>query len=202
MVVLRIPSEENRWNLWRLNMATGQLKQLTFGKSEFSSSCTPDGKWVIYISEDNRPHHIFRVSTEGGAPAELAASVNESLAVSPDGTLVAFGRTDGQGANAKSKFIVQKLEGGALLQEMEAPSTYVHLGWTPDGRALTYARPTGNTQNVYMQPLAGGAEAQLTHFNSEPAMVGAYAWSRDGKKFAVTRVRYNSTDVVMFSNFR
>jgi hypothetical protein len=53
-----------------------------------------------------------------------------------------------------------------------------------------------------MKPLAGGAEVQLTHFNSEPARVNAYAWSRDGKKIAITRARYNDTDVVMFSNFR
>jgi hypothetical protein len=48
----------------------------------------------------------------------------------------------------------------------------------------------------------GGAEVQLTHFNLEPARVVAYAWSRDGKKFAVTRALYNSTDVVVFGNFR
>ena len=56
--------------------------------------------------------------------------------------------------------------------------------------------------NIYMQPLAGGAAVQLTHFNSEPAGVLAYAWSRDGKKFAITRARYNDSDVVMFSGFR
>ncbi len=53
-----------------------------------------------------------------------------------------------------------------------------------------------------MQPLLGGAPVQLTHFDSEPAVVAAYAWSRDGKKFAITRARYNDTDVVMFSGFR
>ena len=42
----------------------------------------------------------------------------------------------------------------------------------------------------------------MTHFDSEPAYVHAYAWSRDGKKFAVTRARYDDTDVVMFSGFR
>ncbi len=46
------------------------------------------------------------------------------------------------------------------------------------------------------------APVQLTHFNSEPAVVSAYAWSRDGKKFAITRARYSDTDVVMFSGFR
>jgi Tol biopolymer transport system component len=101
--------------------------------------------------------------------------------------------------------VVQRLEGGAPLQEIEVPSTYTwyRLGWTPDGHALTYMHyTTGNTQNVYMQPLAGGAPVQLTHFNSEPGMVLAYAWSRDGKKIAISRGRYNDTDVVMFSGFR
>jgi len=43
---------------------------------------------------------------------------------------------------------------------------------------------------------------QLTHFDSEPGVVMTYAWSPDGKRFAVTRARYNDADVVMFSGFR
>jgi YD repeat-containing protein len=43
---------------------------------------------------------------------------------------------------------------------------------------------------------------QLTHFDSEPGVVTAYAWSRDGKKIAITRSRYNDTDVVLFTGFR
>jgi hypothetical protein len=53
-----------------------------------------------------------------------------------------------------------------------------------------------------MEPLAGGAAVQLTRFDSERALVAAYGWSRDGRKFAITRALYNDADVVMFSNFR
>ena len=53
-----------------------------------------------------------------------------------------------------------------------------------------------------MQPLNGGPAVQLTHINSEPSGVVGYGWSRDGKKFAITRYRYSNSDVVMFSNFR
>ena len=105
----------------------------------------------------------------------------------------------------KWKFVVQRMEGGAPLQEIEVPSNYIgqKLRWTPDGRALAFVHnTTGNTQNIYMRSLAGGAPVQLTHFNSEPGLILAYAWSRDGKKLAVTRARYNDTDVVAFSGFR
>ena len=207
MVVLAILSEDNQVQLWRLNAAAGELKQLTFGKFANGASCTPDGKWAVYygfVATDS-VMRIFKVSTDGGTPVELAHGSVSSPAVSPDGTLVAYGRVDGQGARAKSKFVVQKLEGGVPIQEIEVPSTYnwQALGWTLDGHALTYVNnTTGNTTNVYMQPLAGGAPVQLTHFDSEPAVVAAYAWSRDGKKFAITRARYNDADVVMFSGFR
>jgi eukaryotic-like serine/threonine-protein kinase len=208
VVVSRI-LESNTPNLWRLNVATGDLKQLTFGKDEEGASCTPDGKWVVYRGSqpaDSIPH-VFKVSIDGGAPVELAKGQVFGPTVSPDGTLVAYGRVDGQGASAKSKFVVQRLEGGAPIQEIEAPKTYLwpwqQIGWTPDGRSLTYIRDTtGSTTNVYMQPLAGGGPLQLTHFDSEPALVYAYAWSRDGRKFAITRARYNDTDAVMFSGFR
>jgi serine/threonine protein kinase/Tol biopolymer transport system component len=199
--------ENNAPNLWRLNIATGEAKQLTFGKDEEVGSCTPDGKWMIYsgpAATDNL-YHIYKVSTDGGEPVELAKGRVSSPAVSPDGTFVAYGRTDGQGASAKSKFVLQKVEGGAPVREIEVPSNYnwLYLGWAPDGHALTYVHnTTGNTMNVYMQAVDGGAPVQLTHFDSEPALIAAYAWSRDGKKFAITRARYNDTDVVMFSGFR
>jgi serine/threonine protein kinase/Tol biopolymer transport system component len=204
-VVLAIVSEDNTEQVWRLNSATGELKQLGFGKLEWGSSCTPDGKWVVYTGSDST-NHLYKVSIDGGTPTELAHGVVRNPAVSPDGALVAYLRVDGQGASAKSKFVVQKLEGGAPIQEIDAP-TYgwqgLELGWTPDGNALTYVNhTTGNTTNLYLQPLAGGVPVQLTHFNSEPALVYAYAWTRDGKKLAITRARYNDTDVVMFSGFR
>jgi len=199
--------ESNTANLWRLNMVTGEVKQLTFGKDEETSSCTRDGKWVVYsgFADADNLQHIFKLSTDGGTPTELAKGRVFDPVVSPDGTSVAYARIDGQGASAKSKFVVQRLEGGAPVQEIELPSTYnsSRLDWTPDGHAITYVHnTTGNTTNVYMQPLTGGAPVQLTHFDSEPAVVSAYAWSRDGKKFAITRARYNDTDVVMFSGYR
>jgi eukaryotic-like serine/threonine-protein kinase len=199
--------ENNSPNLWRLNIATGELKQLTYANDVEKGSCTPDGKWVVYTEQQATDvlGQIFKISVDGGTPVELAHGTAFSPVVSPDGKLIAYGRTDGQGASAKSKIVVQRLENDAIAEEIELPATYSwhKLGWTPDGRALTYVHnTTGSTENVYMQPLPGGPPVQLTHFDSEPAIVAAYAWSQDGKKFAITRARSNDADVVMFSGFK
>jgi len=203
-VVARALSD-NLVHLWQLNLATGESKQLSSGQDEENSSCTPDGKWVVYAGSLPNDHltHMFKVSIDGGPHVELARGNLSSGVVSPDGTRVAYRRTEGQGASTKVKVIVKKMEGGPPLQEIEPPASASHLGWSPDGRAFTYVRnTTGSTQNLYMQPLDGSPEVQLTHFDSEPAVVAAYAWSRDGKRLAITRARYNDTDVVMFSGFR
>ena len=205
MIVVSRVLEDNVPHVWRLNTATGELKQLTFGKWGNHSSCTPDGKWVVYRGYEDNEDHIFKVSIDGGTPVELFRGRAFGAAVSPDGALVAYLKYEGQGAGTKTKIALQRLEGGAPVQEIEVPltSNLQQLGWTPDGHALAYVdNTTGSTQNVYMQPLTGGPRLQLTHFDSEPAVVEAYAWSRDGKKFAVTRGRYNDADVVLFSGFR
>ena len=199
--------EDNQPNVWRLDMTTAALKQLTFGSDIEKASCTPDGKWIVYNDSGGESAHgtISKVSVDGGKAVELAHGTEFSPLVSPDGQLIAYGRTVGQGASAKSKIVVQRLEDAAIVKEIALPLTFDwhKLGWAPDGQALAFVHnTTGSVQNVYLQPLAGGAPVQLTHFNSEPAVVAAYAWSRDGKKFAIARARYNDTDVVLFTGFR
>ncbi len=207
MAVVGRVLEDNSPNLWLLNVATGELKQLTFGNDVEKGSCTPDGKWVVYTEAraTDTSGQVFKICVDGGAPVELARGTDFSPVVSPDGKFIAYGSTNGQGASATSKIVVQRLEDGAISKEIELPATYNwhELGWTPDGRSLAYVHnTTGGTENVYMQPLAGGPPVQLTHFDSEPALVAAYAWSHDGKKFAITRARSNDSDVVMFSGFK
>ena len=203
-IIVQVVSEKNTVNLWRLNAATSEFKQLTFGKAERAPSCTPDGKWVVYegnTASDN-VGHIFKMPVDGGTAVELAHGNLDSPSISPDGSFVAYVRYEGQGAGAKSKLIVQKLEGGAPVEELDEPSYDGNLGWTPDGRGLSYLHTVGSARHLYMQPLGGGPPIQLTHFTDEPSAIVGYDWSRDGKKIALTRARYSDTDVVMFSGFR
>ncbi len=208
LVVVGRVLEDNKPNLWLMNTVSGELKQLTFGVDVEKGDCTPDGKWLVYTEDASGDGigHIYKMPTGGGTPAELARGTSFTAVVSPDGKRIAYGKTEGQGARTKATIVVQRLEDGSTEQQivMIAPFDDWHaLGWTPDGKALSFVHnTTGNTQNVYMVLLSGGAPVPLTHFASEAVYVPAYAWSKDGKKFAVTRARYNDTDVVLFSGFR
>ncbi|HEX6905511.1 MAG TPA: protein kinase [Terriglobales bacterium] len=207
LVVVGRVLEDNKPNLWLLNTVSGELRQLTFGNDVEKGECTPDGKWLLYGegAASDGVGRIYKVSTVGGTPAELTRGTSFSPRVSPDGKLIAYGKTEGQGASTKSKIVVQRLEDGAIEKQIEMIALFDDwhaLGWTPDGKALSFVHnTTGNKQNVYMVSLSGGAPVPLTH-SSEPVFVPAYAWSKDGKKFALTRARYNDTDVVLFSGFR
>ena len=94
--------------------------------------------------------HILKVSIDGGQPVELAHGNVGSLSVSPDGRFVAYTQLEGQGPSSKLKFVVQKVEGGAPVQELDAPFNVDVVGWTPDGRNLSYVRLAGNAGNLYI----------------------------------------------------
>jgi len=200
-VVSRFPDVKT-YTLWRLNLSTGELKQLTTGTNDVLPSCTPDGRWVVYSAFEHTSN-IMKVSIEGGAPVELARGRVFMPAVSPDGSSVAYMKAEGEGANRKTKFVIQKIEGDGPITEIDAPASARQLaGWAPDGRALAYMNFSSGKSQVYMQPVNGGPPVLLLHFDSEPLAVVALAWSRDGKKIAITRAVEANTDVVMFNNFR
>ena len=150
--------ENNQPSLWLVNVITGELKRLTFGRAEEMPSCTPDGKWVVYqgyLSTDS-VGHLFKVPIDGGTPVELALGDVYSPSVSPDGKFVIYGRSYRKGAGVRRTWAVQSLWDGSPIREIEVPAIgswgpWPKLGWTPDGHAFTYVGNTrGHLQNVYI----------------------------------------------------
>lgn len=199
-------SDRDESNVWRFNPATGELQQITSGRYNANPSCTPDGNWVIYRSIFwNQFSHIFKIASGGGPPVKLADGDIDlfSHAESPDGQRFVYVRYEGEGKQRKRLFVVQKLEADSPDLRIETPGRVSEVGWTPNGTALSFLRDEADgTRGLWIQPLSGGPPERLMHFDSEPSRIIAYAWSRDGRKIAVTRaVRYD-TDVVQFTGLR
>jgi Tol biopolymer transport system component/DNA-binding winged helix-turn-helix (wHTH) protein len=220
--VLRL-STDYKTNIWTVDVDSGEWKQVTHSGRDRDPACTPDGRWIVYHSRDVGGvfWKTLKIPSDGnGNPVELGPAWKPASnlpyafsplpAISPDGKSIAELRAQGEGASAKLQFEIVDIETGksayTLYPEHRTgfdASVSARLGWTPNGRNVTYVDcgPYGNCQ-VFVKSLSGGEPKQLTHFDSEPQAIVDYAWSRDGKKFAITRARWRIRDVVMFSNFR
>jgi len=143
----------------------------------------------------------MKTAANGGQPVELGRFEAGTLEprVSPDGRSLAYLRYATVSGQPTFKAVIADLETGKPRSEYVVPAAAQQLEWTPDGTALTYVSSTGQSQSLFRQPLSGKAATTILHFDSEPLLIAAYDWSPDGKKLAVTRAPYHSTDVVMFS---
>jgi len=191
---------DNNFNLFRYSMSTRETKQMTFERDAEWPACTRDGKTLYYFDNLEGPS-LKRVSTAGGSPELVAANSGNGVSLSPDETRIAFFQFSGTGGTHKVLIVTQNVNGG---NQIFLPSNEVVRGpqWAPDGRALLLDKKTGAGSNLFYQPLDGSKPTQLTHFDTEPLWISAYALSPDGKQIAITRARVNNSDVVMFSNFR
>lgn len=193
----------NTPNFWLLDPKTKEARQLTFGTLDFRSDCTPDGKTLYYL--DSLPvdgvTRIFKLLIDGGHPTEVARGNIESLKISPDGKYLAYFDHEGAGASGQEKIVIRLLSTNAVVKEVDAPLGF-EIGWSPDSRSVTYLRVGSNSQDLYLRSIEGGSPIRIMHFEEEPSSIESYAWSKDGRKIAVRRARFNDTDIVLFTGLR
>jgi serine/threonine protein kinase len=201
MVFTRIlPSN---YQIWIADQSGANARQLSPGPTDYYPTCTPDGRWVFYISfaPGEKSLRFMKTAANGGQPVELGPFEPGTYEphVSPDGRSFAYLCYATVSGQPTFKAVVADLETGKPRSEYAVPPQAEQLRWTPDGTALTYVSSTGQSQSLFRQPLSGGTATTILHFDSEPMLIRAYDWSTDGKKLAVTRAPYHDTDVVMFS---
>jgi eukaryotic-like serine/threonine-protein kinase len=182
-------------NIWKLDVDGTHPKQLTKGKNQRLPLCSPDRKWAYFADLDAAV--LKRVPTDGGTEETLAGSefkngfVNgPGLNFSPDGKLLV------SVATLADPVTQQPLHPLALMnvEAKDASSTKfltAHenvtfpAGFTPDGTAVAYRIIENGVENIWVQPLGGGAGHQLTHFTTD--QISFFKWSPDGRTLGVVR---------------
>jgi eukaryotic-like serine/threonine-protein kinase len=197
IVFVSIRSQKNQ-AVWRMDSASGNLKQLTEGPMNQVAVCSADGKWVVYDSLERGGASLWKISIDGGTPTRLSPGNGFWPAISPDGKLVAFANIEGEPPNVRGQWLVIPIDGGPPLHTAHMdPRTQGRIRFTPDGKAVTYVVNERGASNLWAQPVKGGDPKQLTDFKSD--LIFDYAWSHDGKQLAVSRGQ-NSRDVVLLSD--
>jgi serine/threonine protein kinase/Tol biopolymer transport system component len=190
------------FQLWRINRDGSSPKQMTFEETESTwPTFSPDGKWILFQhAGPNNPYTLWRLSIDGGTPERVTEGIAIRPTVSPDGKLIAFWYNDGQ-QDSRWRLKVVNFEGGATFNIFDVAATVqvqwdTPLRWSPDGKYLVYVDHAGGLDNLWGQPIDGGAPKQLTKFDE--GKIFAFGWLKDGS--LVTSRGVITSDVVLIKD--
>jgi len=163
-------------HIWRMDMDGNNASQVTHGHGEQCAAATPDGKWLLYESFSLAgPPSIWKMALPSGTPVRLGDLKSASgPVVSPDGQWFSLNYED-QRFEPPTGVGIMRLDGTGF-KPLDIPPTGERR-WSPDGKALYFAKTQQGTDNVWKLPLAGGAPVRVTNFSS--GSIGSLVVSRD-----------------------
>lgn len=188
-------------HLWRVDADGTNARQLTNGVGEVYPQCPRDGRWLVYVSEDESRGNLRRMSLDGGQESTVIPHSVIAIRLTPDGKRLLFAFKDEQ-QGQRLRVGVATLDGSAPVSYLDPPPTSAMLRegrWVPGQDALAYVDPGNGFSNLGTYSLNGKPLQQLTHFGS--GRIFGFAWSPDGRTVAFSRGAITS-DVVLFSKNR
>ncbi|HEX3227767.1 MAG TPA: protein kinase [Pyrinomonadaceae bacterium] len=188
---------EGGHHVWMVDSDGQNNHQLTFGGGENYADIAPDGQWVFYVSRDKNRGTLWKIAATGGEPVQLTfAGIILNPLVSPDGKKIACTFRGDEGD--KWKLAILPSDGGEPLKTFAFPSPFYQVvRWTPDSKAVTYLDQANGVQNIWRQPLDGGAPVKLTNFDED--RIWHYDWAPSGRQFVLSRGG-RRRDIVMIKN--
>ena len=168
LVEAREGMSEGRTGLWLRDRVTGKAVHLAdtrhFVHQPFFSA---DSSWVYYNDGEFGPDGegptaivMLRIPVSGGEPQEIIRDPWSNLAVSPDGTRVAFARKIT--GSDQTTLCVANIDGsGERVIASQVPPDHLWRGgpaWSPDGSVVACGTSTG----LVLVPADGGEERTFT----------------------------------------
>jgi Tol biopolymer transport system component len=178
-----------------MNSEGGNLKQLSNGKLDQQSKCSPDGQWVYFLDQANGST-LNRVPLEGGVTQKVTDySGLRHFDLSPDGKTAAFATLASPGSNELVLALVPvDSPGNTRFVKFQRPP-HPRIRFMPDGKAVAYPFRENNADNLWFQPLDGSTGRQITNFKSE--FMDDFQLSFDGSKLALLRGHTDSNVVLI-----
>lgn len=174
------------YRLWRTDKNGENRRLLTDEASEAETfaNCSPVAPVCVY-QRGWKNADVYRISLTTGEKTSLTDRGQQIRpAISPDGKQFAFYSL---GENDVWSLAIASIEDGAISKQFPIAETVVarYVRWTPDGENIAYIDTQNKVSNIVLQPLNGGEPRRITDFKAEEIFY--FDWSRDGRRFAVTR---------------
>jgi Tol biopolymer transport system component len=180
-------------NLWRADASGANPMQLTSGNNDQHPTCSPDGKWVYYVSI---PENLAlkRVSIDGGTPETVNSEPSAGYDLSRDGKFVA--QLDVRELDHKLVLNIFSIADKKLAYHDVDMRAAEPIAFSPDGKSIVYTVRENGVDNLWEQPLSGGAAfKQLTHFTSEK--IARFEFSADGTQIAIERAHTEADAILL-----
>jgi serine/threonine protein kinase/Tol biopolymer transport system component len=171
-------------NIWVMDSDGSNARQLTAdtGSTKFYPRVSPDGRYIIFLSDRTGSIHIWRVDIDGANPKQLTNGPLEYWGLrpdfSPDGKWIVYER----GGTGRGIWKVA-IEGGDPVRLTDADASLPVI--SPDGRwiAYSYQDPKETpTHGIAIMELEGGR--LLTRLD---VVTRFLRWAADGRSLLYTK---------------
>lgn len=177
------------------------IEKLFMTRQVGSSTWSPDGKSIAFISNMSGRNNVWIVPAAGGFPVQLTVSDQRqsSPAWSPDGKWIAY-QSDYDGDEQWDIFLVSPKTGKVVNLTQTREIAELNPTWSPDGRYLAYeVKPkTSAADEIDVYDMIMREVKHIT--SNTPQDKGNYnpIWSKDGKYIAYTEDQAKGTDSNVF----
>ncbi|HEY0384787.1 MAG TPA: DPP IV N-terminal domain-containing protein, partial [Pyrinomonadaceae bacterium] len=162
-------------DIWMMNMDGSQQKQLTVdAHTDYSPVASPDGRYIVFVSNRVGGLHLWRMNTDGSNPVQLTTGTGEDApSFSPDGQWVLYTAVN----TGKPAIWKVSIDGGAPQPLTDQPSQRPLV--SPDGKyiACLYGG------KVSILPFNGG-EPVKTFDSVPPIYPQIVRWMADSRSLA------------------
>jgi len=153
----------------------------------------PDGQRAVVYREVERDYYLADI--EAGSLGECLTCAAEGLtgpAVSPDGTQIAFAKSD---ITATNTYVINA-DGSGHVQLTDDSVYSAEPAWSPDGRQIAFVRSDQGDTWIFVMKPDGSEPVNLT---AQYPDSWAPTWSADGRQIAFVTYSNGSPEIFIMS---